>query len=252
LKHSVISGIFLVFFLGGYLGTGEAYRVYLCIGIALIYFLVTAFGSANIQWNYFVKSQCKVADPNQILLTFDDGPDQNFTPIILDVLQQFEVKAVFFLIGEKVDRHPELVSRIIQEGHMIGNHTYSHRSTLPWLRVNKLTEEIQACSLAIKTAVGIEPLLFRPPFGVTTPRYLAALRRNKLHSVGWSVRSLDTVIKEDKVLIQKVVSALKGGDIVLLHDTQSVTARVLPDLIKLIRANKWSLAIPQNCFENQL
>lgn len=198
--------------------------------IALLFIGVTAYGSARIQANYFLKSIHK-GKGKAIALTFDDGPDPDSTPRILETLRENNLKATFFVIGKKAAEYPDLLRRIVDEGHTLGNHTYSHHNLIAFFSRKKLRADIQRCNDIIRDSTGRVPVLFRPPFGVTNPRYAAVLKDMQMQSIGWSVRSLDTRAQNKYQLIQKVISKLKPRDIVLLHDHLPLTADTLPDLI---------------------
>ncbi|SEJ54031.1 Peptidoglycan/xylan/chitin deacetylase, PgdA/CDA1 family [Dyadobacter sp. SG02] len=200
-------------------------------GIALLFIGVTAYGSAQIQVNYFVKSINKGGRVKAIALTFDDGPDPDSTPRILDTLLENDLKATFFVIGKKAVNHPELLRRIVDEGHTIANHSYSHHYLIALFSTQKLRTDIQRCNEAIRDITGRVPVFFRPPFGVTNPRYVTVLKDLQMQSIGWSLRSMDTRAKNKYQLIQKIISKLKPKDIVLLHDHLSLTADTLPDII---------------------
>ena len=199
-------------------------------GIALLFVGTTAYGSVQIQVNYFVKSINK-GRTKAVALTFDDGPDPDSTPRILDILLENDLKATFFVIGRKAVNHPELLRRIVDEGHTIANHSYSHHYLIALFSTQKLQTDIQRCNDAIRDITGHVPLFFRPPFGVTNPRYAAVLKDLQMQSIGWSLRSMDTRAKNKYQLIRKIISKLKGKDIVLLHDHLPLTADTLPDII---------------------
>ncbi|ACT93210.1 polysaccharide deacetylase family protein [Dyadobacter fermentans] len=198
--------------------------------IALLFVSVTAYGSAQIQANYFLKSINR-GKIRAISLTFDDGPDPDSTPRILDTLLENNLKATFFVIGRKAVSHPELLRRIVEEGHTIANHSYSHHYLIALFSTQKLQTDIQRCNDAIRDITGHVPLFFRPPFGVTNPRYAAVLKDLQMQSIGWSLRSMDTRAKNKYQLIRKIISKLKAKDIVLLHDHLPLTADTLPDII---------------------
>ena len=184
--------------------------------LALTIFLVWA--SADISSNIYLKSVCKGDTEDKVItLTFDDGPDEIMTPRVLDVLKRHDVKATFFLIGDKVDKYPHIAKRIVDEGHIVGNHTYSHSGLFPLSSSTKVKDELQRCNDAIYEAVGLRTKLFRPPFGVTNPIIGKYVRQYGFKTIGWSIRSLDTVKGREKVL-KKVVRQLHPGAIILLHD----------------------------------
>lgn len=215
----------------------------------LTYLIVTAFGSAMIQWNYFLKSTNAISDPKKVLLTFDDGPHPRFTPQILDQLKEHNIKAVFFLIGKNAENYPAIVNRILAEGHTIGNHSYSHHHFLPLFSKGALRKDINQCTEVLYRITGLKTKLFRPPFGVTTPRYQVILKEKNMVSIGWSLRSMDTTIKTVSRLTEKIAKNIDECKIVLFHDNQQVTVDSLTGIINIIRNRNLSFELPEDCFE---
>ena len=208
------------------------YWVIIILAIALTLFLVWA--SADVGSNVYLKSVCKGAVKDKVVtLTFDDGPDELMTPKVLDVLKRYDIKAVFFLIGEKVDKNPDIVRRIVEEGHIVANHTYSHSGLFPLSGKGKVMHELQKCGESIKNAIGRYPLLFRPPFGVTNPIIGRAVNAQGLKTIGWSIRSLDTVDGKTRAeILRKVEAKLHPGAIILLHDRCAKSDELLESIIE--------------------
>ena len=205
--------------------------------VPLLYFLIlTAWGSSTIQSGFFIETENQGNDMNKIALTFDDGPVPGKTDRILQILQDNSIRATFFCIGNRIKKHPELVKRIIAEGHTIGNHSYSHHPALDLFPERKLEQELTDTNHITESIAGVRMRLFRPPYGVTTPPLASVIRNHQFTCVGWSIRSLDTVIKNDAKLISRVTGNIKGGDIVLLHDTSDTTIRSLQSMIDRIRS----------------
>ncbi len=199
--------------------------------IGLILIFVTAFGAFNINANWFVKSINR-GEKKGIALTFDDGPDPKFTPEILKILDDHRIVGTFFVIGKKVESYPEILKEIEKRGHIIGNHSFSHSPTIPFFSKTKLEADITHCTNIIKTLTGRHTKLFRPPFGVTNPRYAKVMKSLDLLSIGWNVRSFDTILKDPKQLFSRIKNRLKDGSILLFHDTQEVTLQTLPKMIR--------------------
>ncbi|MGB0886653.1 MAG: polysaccharide deacetylase family protein [Vicingaceae bacterium] len=211
--------------------------LWLALGlVTLIFILITISGTSFIGLNYFVKSINKGTEKG-IALTFDDGPDEKITPQILDILAKENIKATFFVIGNKINLNKDLLLRVNNEGHTIGNHTFSHTKKTTLYPTQKLKEDIIKCSNSIAEIINKKPLFFRPPYGITTPRYKRALSQLKMVSIGWSIRSLDTIEKDKNTLYKKIISNLTDGAILLFHDTQQVTLDVLPDIISYCKTN---------------
>jgi peptidoglycan/xylan/chitin deacetylase (PgdA/CDA1 family) len=155
---------------------------------------------------------------NMIALTFDDGPQEIYTPQILDVLKKYNVKATFFLIGKNVENYPELTKRIVDEGHGIGNHTYDH----PDLRLQnqrQIKQQLEKTERAIINVTGAKTHLFRPPYGVDSNASLREIESSGYTVVKWSVSGLNgrQDAPFDKI-VHRVVDNVQNGSIILLHD----------------------------------
>ena len=197
----------------------------------LAYISIVVYGSSQIQANYFLKSINK-GNTSGITLTFDDGPNAEITPKILEVLSKENIKATFFVIGKNAEQYPELLKEIHQQGHTVANHSYCHSNALGFFSSAKLKEDFEKCNQLIQKIIGKVPLFFRPPFGVTNPRYANVLGRLKLISIGWTVRSMDTMATSKEFLLEKITSSITEGSIILLHDTKQITLETLPLLIE--------------------
>jgi peptidoglycan-N-acetylglucosamine deacetylase len=214
---------------------------YLSIGspsygwLLLFYVSVLFCGSYFIRMGFFMKSICSVKTSEKwIALSFDDGPAGS-THNILDILKENETPAAFFLIGKKISGNEYLIKRMVQEGHIIGNHSFSHHPLFDLFSPGKMLSDMTAMSRLIKNITGLMPRFFRPPYGVTNPNLKKAVISGGFISIGWSIRSYDTVIKNRHHLLNKILSALKPGAILLLHDTSETTVAILPELLKSIR-----------------
>lgn len=171
-----------------------------------------------------------------IALTFDDGPFVNNTPQVLDLLQQYNAKATFFPVGNRVLRYPELVTREVEEGHEIANHTYNH-PVMEKITTEKLVEELEAASNAIRETTGYVPTLFRPPGGVYNDTIVNAAKASHYMVVIWS-SNLDTrdwsrpgVHK----IINCVLSNARNGSIVLFHDRERQTLEALKVILPTLQ-----------------
>lgn len=198
--------------------------------IAFLYLCVT-----KIQWNYYLKSYNRGdTKEKKIALTFDDGPNKE-TSAILDILRDLDVPAAFFCIGENVNEQPELVRRMDREGHIVGNHSHHHSYTFDMKRSKAMLKELQKCNSSIQLIINKSPNFFRPPYGVTNPNLSRAFYRSGMLSIGWSLRSYDTVIKSRKKLKARLLKRLKNGDIIMLHDSMTITREILTDMIGAAR-----------------
>jgi peptidoglycan/xylan/chitin deacetylase (PgdA/CDA1 family) len=201
--------------------------------IVLVWANITAVGSYFIQLNYFLTSKNKLSSTSNILLTFDDGPHPIYTPLVLNILKKHNIKAVFFLIGKNINGNEDIVKQIKEEGHFIGNHSFSHENTFPIWSTEKIKEDIMKCDEKI-LSLNIETNLFRPPFGVTNPNIAKAIHQLNFQSIGWSLRTYDTSSTSKEQLIEKVKTKIKGGDIILMHENAPYTVESLEEIINVI------------------
>ena len=198
------------------------------------YIIIVLCGIFFIQLNFFFKSINSLPNKtNSIAITFDDGPAPN-TLKVLEVLEKWKVKATFFCIGSEVEKYPEIIKKIHQEGHLIGNHTFSHSNLFPMLGIKKINEDLLKASNTIANCIQNKPLLFRPPFGVTNPKIAKSVKMLGLVCIGWNKRSLDTVLKDGQVILNRVTKNLKSGDIILFHDNLKATTQLLDQFLSVV------------------
>jgi peptidoglycan/xylan/chitin deacetylase (PgdA/CDA1 family) len=208
--------------------------------VFVAWFLLTLLGSFLIRWNFHytsIHSNKKVLE-NIISITFDDGPDPEFTPQVLKLLAQYNAKATFFCIGHKIEKNPALFKSILEAGHTVGNHTYSHSKSFGFFRNSKVMEELQKTIDIVKILSGKEMNLYRPAFGVTNPNIEKAVQDLDLKSIGWNVRSLDTTPRNETMVLRRITSKVAKGDIILLHDTSAKTVAVLEQLLLFLQKKK--------------
>lgn len=217
--------------------------------IIIISIAFIAWASFSISSGIFLKAVCRNRKSERdILLTFDDGPDPVNTPLILEILDKKGVKALFFINGSKALENPELLKNIFLKGHLIGNHTYSHSSFFPFYSRKRILSELKKTSDIIENITGKRTVYFRPPFGVTNPSIAYAARELGLITVGWSVRSFDTFLKEKGKILSSVIKKVKGGDIVLFHDTVKGTVEMLDEFIVYCQKEGFELTVPEKFF----
>ena len=171
--------------------------------------------------------------PGTIALTYDDGPDGKTTPRLLDLLAEHGAKATFFVIGEHVRAHPEIVKRCVAEGHAIGNHSDRHSYLTNFFLRGRMRREMRACQEAVRAAAGVEPRFYRPPIGLMNPAVVPAARDLGMEVVAWSIRSLDTRRGDP---VRRVVPRLRSRAIVLLHDGGLEPERVLETTRRILDA----------------
>jgi peptidoglycan-N-acetylglucosamine deacetylase len=169
-------------------------------------------------------------ESNGIALTFDDGPDAEHTPRILDVLKELQIVATFFMIGHQVKKYPAIVRRVVAEGHEVGHHSYWHRAPESTSAL-ALRKEIRDTGHALHDAAGIHARLFRPPHGKLTPAKLAASWAYGFSVILWNVDPKDYAQPHGEAVLRSFgVRPLRGGDLVLLHDNCPHSAAILPSL----------------------
>ncbi len=184
------------------------------------------------------------SDP-YIALSFDDGPHPRYTSQILDILAEYDVKATFFLLGQEVEEHPWLVQRIDNEGHEIGNHSFTHRNFV-WLSWDEIIEEeIKPTGKLIEDITGDYPKLIRPPYGAISERQLESFGRTNYRIVNWSVDTGDYEEEnQPEIIMARTHLQLHPGAIVLMHDgggDRSNTVEILPEFIEMLQREGFEL-----------
>ncbi len=161
-------------------------------------------------------------DEKVIALTFDDGPDEVFTPQILDILKKYNVKATFFIIGEKVANHKDIIKRQIEEGHEIGNHTFTHINALKknyW----EIQQEVTKTQEVIKSVTGKYPTLFRPPYRALNKELCKVIKENNMNIILWSnIDVRDWSNPGVDTMVNTIENKIQNGNIVILHDYNTV------------------------------
>lgn len=202
----------------------------LVIVLSIIVFMVWA--SASIRSGVYVRAFCREkTDRKVVYLTFDDGPHPPETQRVLDVLRERGARATFFLIGSKVSGNEAVLRRMLEEGHALGLHTYSHAGTFPLLSFDKMLADVNEGKRAVESVAGKKISLFRPPFGVTNPTIAKVVRTLGLRTVGWDVRSFDTMFCKSSEhsckqsghdwyvpVVERIMKQVRPGSVILLHD----------------------------------
>ncbi|WP_242906055.1 polysaccharide deacetylase family protein [Actinomadura terrae] len=164
-----------------------------------------------------------------VALTFDDGPMES-TPKLLDILAARRVRATFFLIGKNAAERPELVRREYAAGHEIANHSYTH-ADLGHAPEEKVDAELTGTQEAIRRAIGMTPVLLRPPYGSTGKRLTSITRRMGLAQVLWTVDPLDWAVRDSRSVERRVMRSVRPGDVVLMHDIHPTTVAAVPKIL---------------------
>ncbi len=183
---------------------------------------------------------------NKVAITFDDGPSEEFTLPILDVLKELDAPATFFMVGKHVEKYPHVAQRIVEEGHSIGNHTQNHRN-LPTLSTVELHKEVMEATAIITEVTGVYPTLIRPPRGMYDDRFRRLAKLLGQEIVLWSISTRDWRYGVTPIYIERFVdSRVRGGDIILFHDSgalvsseggdRKATVLSLANVIAIIRA----------------
>ncbi len=155
---------------------------------------------------------------NKVALTFDDGPDPRFTSDVLDVLSQYNVPATFFLMGSRAIAYPEIVERMVNEGHIIGNHTYWHPNLVKKGDIATLDREVARTEDTLNQLIGYRTSLFRPPYGFLNEELVERMGQLNYNVIGWSVDSLDWEELGPQVIAETVLGNVHPGAIILMHD----------------------------------
>jgi peptidoglycan/xylan/chitin deacetylase (PgdA/CDA1 family) len=216
--------------------------VYFYIVLAGVYSLLLFYGCYYIGSNFFIPIICSAkTDKKVVALSFDDGPIAENTLQILQMLKDTNAKAAFFCIGSRITENKAILKQAYDEGHLIGNHSFSHHFWFDMFSAKKMQADMRMMDKAMNNAIGKIPKLFRPPYGVTNPNLKKAIINGNYIPVGWSVRSMDTVIKNEKKLLNKVIGKVKPGAVFLFHDTSKATVAILPAFLKYVESNGYEI-----------
>lgn len=208
------------------------------------------WASADIGSGVYLKALCRAESADKVVaLTFDDGPDADATPRVLDLLKRYDVRATFFVVGEQARQNPELIHRMVAEGHTVAGHSYYHLPQSTLWSSQRYTEELFRCNDVVARLTGLRMRLYRPPFGVTNPPIARAVKNLGLIPVGWSVRSLDTITKDTDRVVDRVMRGLRGGDVILLHDRLENSEELLEKLLTALQTQHYTTATVDELFK---
>jgi peptidoglycan/xylan/chitin deacetylase (PgdA/CDA1 family) len=175
-------------------------------------------------------------DQPVIALTFDDGPSAVLTPRLLDILKQRNIKVTFFVLGQLVQEHPEILQRAVADGHEIGNHSWDHKA-LNKMAEGGLRHELADTSSEITKAIGKPVTLMRPPYGATNPRLNRAIEKEYgMKVILWSVDPFDWKRPGPQVVSQRILKETKPGSIILSHDIHPGTIEAMPSTLDALLA----------------
>ena len=231
------------------------WQIALLIIVIIVVFLYFGLGVVvkfYLRWRFLAV----MASSERICLTFDDGPDDKITPQILELLSEYGAKATFFVVGEKVEQHPQLVRRIVEMGHEIGEHGYRHLH--PWKSspLNSSAEVVKARRIIDKLGVTKKPILYRPPYGKLNFLLLISLWDQRRQVVFWNIDPKDYQQQSGQKVAQFVIDRLAPGSVILLHDGRtgngsqgSVTVTALQSILEEIKRRELHLATVRELLE---
>lgn len=208
--------------------------------IALSLLCILTFGVVSLSFQLFGPGICRICTKEKVLaLTFDDGPDPEATPALLDLLKQKGVQAAFFCTGAAVRKHPALAARIVSEGHLIGNHSFGHSNFTNLFGLDRLRRDTSRAQEEIMHATGCRPVFYRPPMGLSNPRVFRVACELGLKVVGWTARGFDTTNVPADLVIQRILRGVRPGAIILLHDGNQSKERVV-DIADMLIDTAWA------------
>lgn len=214
---------------------GYEYSWILLIACLFIYQVILVGGVVNVSWQFFMPITCQLPNTDKgIFLSFDDGPQEK-TALVLDLLKRYEAKGNFFCIGRNLEANPLLTQLLVDEGHFVGNHSYSHIASFPFQSKKRIVEELQKTNILIERHTREPNRFFRPPFGVMNPTIAMAVKQLNMKVIGWSIRSFDTTDWEGNKALRKIKKNLKSGDIILLHDHSHQILSILEELLSFLK-----------------
>jgi peptidoglycan-N-acetylglucosamine deacetylase len=209
--------------------------------LVTIYSTILIWGSSQIHSNFYTQVHCKgKTDKKELSITFDDGPHETNTPQIIELLRKNNISATFFCTGKQINAHPDLLRQIDEGGHLIGNHTYSHHFLFDLFQSKKMLQEMKEVDDLTYEIINKKLKLFRPPYGVTNPNLVKAIKNGGYTPIGWSKRSLDSIIKNEETFKNKIQKGLSPGDVILFHDTSEVTVKNLQSFIDFAKNEGFS------------
>jgi peptidoglycan-N-acetylglucosamine deacetylase len=184
----------------------------------------------------------------EVWLTIDDGPDPEDTPRILELLAAHGARATFFVIGESVVRHPELVRAIAAAGHQVAHHTHTHPLAWFWCSpASRVRRELDEATAALQVC-GVEPTRFRPPAGIKNPFLPKALRERGLTGIGWTARGLERRARDAETVSERLVRRLEPGAILLLHEgpriPTAIRVRGVERVLERLREHGYRCVVP--------
>ena len=226
--------------------------IILCLAFAISVIWLTApcilflalkiYGSSCIQSDFYTYAYCEGKTAEKFMaLTFDDGPNEHYTPQVLELLAQYKAPATFFIIGKNIKGNESILKKIDAEGHIIGNHSYSHSYWVDFKSVRGFNKELNQTTEIVYQLLGKKMRLFRPPYGVITPSLVGASKLLDYFIIGWNIRSFDTTKDSVQIITQRIEKKIKPGAIILLHDTNDKIVQVLEKILIFAKENNYKI-----------
>ncbi len=251
LRFYSITGIYVVLVICFFIYTNTSTAIIATVCSTLLYSIFIFWGASNIRSGLFIKTLN--SNPNakkRIAITFDDGPHPKKTTLLLELLKKYNAQASFFMIGKEIEEHSEIVQKVHEAGHFIGNHSYSHSNFFPLFSSKKIIADLTKTQELINNISQEKNKYFRPPFGVTNPLVAKAVSKLNLKTIGWSIRSFDTTSRTTENIIKKVLRKIKDGDIILLHDTTNKTYAVTQAVLEYSKDREWQVVRVDELLKN--
>lgn len=209
---------------------------------SLICLALIIYGSTVIQSNFHAPAYCYAnVSEKEIALSFDDGPNREYTPQVLSTLAQFNAPATFFVTGKNIQGNENILKQMDAEGHSIGNHSYTHSFYVDFKSLQGFKNELNRTTESVFKVIGKRMKLFRPPYGVTTPNLVKASNSLNYSIIGWTIRSFDTTADTAQTITRRIQTQLKPGVIILFHDTSDKTVQVLKQTLNFAKENGYKI-----------
>lgn len=233
-RNSLIIAISIIGLLHVFIGISLGWLVV----SGVVYLALIIYGSVIIQSNFHVQARCHANTSEKVIaLSFDDGPNREYTPQVLSILAQYGASATFFVIGKNIQGNEALLKQIDSDGHSIGNHSYTHSFFIDFNSLQGFRNELNQTAESVFNIIGKRIRLFRPPYGVTTPKLAQASKELNYSVIGWSIRSFDTTAASAQFITRRVQTQIKPGAIILFHDRSDKTLQVLTQTLNFAKQN---------------
>jgi peptidoglycan-N-acetylglucosamine deacetylase len=240
--HSTRTGFVIITSFIGLLGTFFDVSLAWLLLPGGSFLMLLIYGSASIQSNFFITAHCYTKNTEkQIAISFDDGPNPEFTPQVLRALAQYNATATFFVIGKNISGNENILKQIDAAGHSIGNHSYTHSVFIDFKSEQGLIEELTRTTESVLSVIDKRMTLFRPPYGVITPSLAKTVSLLDYRVIGWSVRSFDTTSNSADAIAQRVQSQIQSGAIILFHDTSDKSIVALKQTLEFAKNNDYKV-----------